>query len=212
VVGPVMPGHLAPARRSAAAWVGHSSRDDAQRFNKFESGEVRAQAIVRTTAERQDGCRRLAGDVEPVGIVVCGRVMVGRGDVGHYERAGRNDDLTQLDVFARHSDEGENDWGITHQLVDRVAGQLGTPAQQCPLVGVVMQEVNRCCQLVAGGVGASSEQSAGQHDKFVVAEAVTVVLGADQVRDQVVGRHDGLLGSWSSRPSRPEARTIRRNS
>jgi hypothetical protein len=120
-------------------------------------------------------------------IVVDGRVAVGCSDVGHHERASGNDHLSQLEVFARHSDEDENDWGITHQLVDRVAGQLATRAQQCPLVGVVMQEVNRCCQLVAGGVGTGGEQRGGQHEKFAVAEAVTVVLGADQVRDQVLG-------------------------
>jgi hypothetical protein len=41
--------------------------------------------------------------------------------------------------------------------------------------------------LVTSGVGTSSEQSGGQHEKFAAAEPVTVVLGADQVRDQVVG-------------------------
>jgi hypothetical protein len=71
-------GRLLALGALAAAWIGHAARHDAQRFDQFESGEVRAQAVVRSTTERQVGCRRLAGDIEPVGIVVHGRIALGR--------------------------------------------------------------------------------------------------------------------------------------
>ena len=87
----------------------------------------------------------------------------------------------QLNVFGRHSSEGESDWNVTHQLVDRTVGELGMHSQQCPLAGVSMQDVNRCRQLVASGVGTGSEQSGGEHEKFIVTEAVAILLGTDQV-------------------------------
>jgi hypothetical protein len=35
--------------------------------------------------------------------------------------------------------------------------------QQCPLVGVVAQDLHRGGQLIAGGVGAGGEQDAREH-------------------------------------------------
>src|SRR5271166_5806155 len=56
-------GHLLPVGAFTAARIGHAARDDAERFDEFESGEVRAQAVVRAAAERHVGRRRLAGDI-----------------------------------------------------------------------------------------------------------------------------------------------------
>ena len=56
-------GELAPVGKSAGARLGHAAGDDAQSFDEFESGQVRAQAVVRAAAERQDRRRQLAADV-----------------------------------------------------------------------------------------------------------------------------------------------------
>jgi hypothetical protein len=51
-------GELLPVGKSAGARIGHTARDDAQGFDEFESGEVRAQAVVRAaTTESTDFVR-----------------------------------------------------------------------------------------------------------------------------------------------------------
>ena len=69
------------------------------------------------------------------------------------------------------------------------AAKLAGVGQQCPLIGVVAQHMRRRPQLQAGGVGASHQQRGNEHAKFVGAEAVTVVLGSDQIGDQVAGQN-----------------------
>ena len=66
-------------------------------------------------------------------------------------------------------------------------------AEQCPLVGVVSEDLHRGSQLIAGGVGARAQQGGSDHEQFGVGEAIAVVLGADQIRNQIVG--EGLAAS-----------------
>lgn len=100
----------------------------------------------------------------------------------------------QLDVFDGFADGAENDWVVTHQLVNCVDGQLRALGEQRPLVGVVGQHLHRRGELVAGGVGAGAEQRRAQHEQFVVGEPVTIVFGSDELRDQVVGQRRTALG------------------
>src|ERR1700694_3293372 len=48
-------GDLLPGCGSAAVWVGHAARDDGQGFGEFDSGEVRAEAVVGAAAEGEHG-------------------------------------------------------------------------------------------------------------------------------------------------------------
>jgi Luciferase-like monooxygenase len=59
-------GDLLPGCGSAAVWVGHAARDDGQGFGEFESGEVRAEAVVHAAAEGEHGRRPVGAPDEIV--------------------------------------------------------------------------------------------------------------------------------------------------
>ena len=82
----------------------------------------------------------------------------------------------------------EGDRRMADELLDGIDRKLRMPAQECPLVGVIAQHVYRRTQLEAGGVGACQQQRGDEHAEFVGAEAIAIVLGADQLGDQVVGQ------------------------
>ena len=143
---------------------------------------------MRAAAEGEHGPWAVAGDVEAVGVVVDVGVAVGGGGVGQDDRAGRDDDPAEFDVFCGHADAGEDDRGVAHGLLHGVGCQFGMFGQQRPLVGMIAEDLHGGAQLIAGGVGSGAEQRGGEHEQFVVGQAVTVVLGANQVGKQVVGQ------------------------
>ena len=57
--------------------------------------------------------------------------------------------------------------------------------EQIPLIRVIAEDVNGSGNLVAGGVGTRHQQAARKHPQFGHAQPVAVVLGADQIGDQV---------------------------
>ena len=118
---------------------------------------------MNAAAEAQHGRRICAGDVEAVGIVVDGRVAVGRGSVGEHERAGGNSDLRELDVFGGLAHGRENDRAMAHELLDGLRCELGMLSQEGPLLGVVAQDLHGGGQLIAGGVGACHQQDFCEH-------------------------------------------------
>ena len=66
--------------------------------------------------------------------------------------------------------------------------------EQLPLVRVIAEDVDGCGHLVAGGVGARHEDAARQHSEFVHVQVVAVVLGANQLGDQVIGGRGAAVG------------------
>src|ERR1700736_4291476 len=113
---------------------------------------MRAQAVVHAAAESEQGRQPVTGDVEAVGVVIDGRVTVGRRRVGEHEDAGGNGDRRKLDVFGGLADRTENTWVIAHELMNGVGGQFGMLAEQRPLAGVFALHLYRCDQLAAGCV------------------------------------------------------------
>ena len=115
------------------------------------------------------------------------RITVGRSGVEDV-RTCRPMTAAHLTTSTDDARGAEGDWGMTHRLLDRVGCQLRMLAQQRPLVGMIAPAPAprrptdggwfRCRR--SGGAAASDEQ-------LVVGEAVAVVFGADQLRDQVVG-------------------------
>ena len=93
-----------------------------------------------------------------------------------------------FDILHRGAQRNEGDRRMADELLDGIDRKLRMPAQECPLVGVITQHVYRRTQLEAGGVGACQKQRGHEHAEFVGAEAIAIVLGADQLGDQVVGQ------------------------
>lgn len=56
-----------------------------------------------------------------------------------------------------------------------------------PLIGVLDQNLYRGGELIAGGVGACGEEPNCELTQLLLAELVAVLLGADQVGEQIVG-------------------------
>ena len=66
--------------------------------------------------------------------------------------------------------------------------------EQLPLVRVIAEDVDGSGHLVAGGVGARHQDAAREHPQFGHAQAVAVVLGADQIGEQVLGGRLAAVG------------------
>ena len=165
-----------------------------QGLGKLQPGQVRAEAVVDAAAEGQDGRRRVAADVEAVGVVVDGRIAVGGKGIDEHHRSGREGDAGEFGVFGDDAQRAAGDRGVAHGLLDGAGRQLGVFGQQRPLVGMVDEDVDGCGELVAGGVGAREQQSGGEHAQFVGVEAVAVVLGPDEVGEQIVGQRVPPVG------------------
>ena len=128
-----------------------------------------------------------AGDVEPVGVVVHGGVAVGCAGVHLHESSCGDEHSGKFDVLTGHPQRADHDGRVPHGLFDGAVGQVGMCTQQGPLVGMLAQHLYRGGDLVAGGVGAGRQQAGREHSQFVGTEPVTVLLGADEVREEIVG-------------------------
>ena len=172
------------------AMRGFSSRrgEDVQRFGDLAPGQVGAQAVVHAAAEGQYRRCSLAGDVDAVRVVVDRRITVGRSGIHHDHRAGGEEVAVELDVLDDQAKGSAGDRRVAHGLLDRAHRQFGVLLEQLPLLRVLAQHVHRGGHLVAGGVGARQQQAAGEHAQFGGVEAIAVVLGANQVGEQVVGQ------------------------
>ena len=69
-----------------------------QRFGELDPGKMRAEAVVDTAAKRQHRGCAFPGDVEPIGVVVGGRITVGCSGIGDDERARRKQHTAGFDV------------------------------------------------------------------------------------------------------------------
>ena len=76
---------------------------------------------------------------------------------------------------------------MAHRFLDGPWGELGMRGNHRPLVGVLAQHLYRRGELIARGVGACGEQSAREQSQFRSRQPVAVLLGADHVREQIVG-------------------------
>ena len=146
------------------------------------------EAVVHAAAERLDRWGAHAADVETVGVVADRGIPVGRPSVDDDYCAGGDFDAGDFDILDCGAQRDEGDRRMADELLDGIDRQLRMPAQECPLVGVIAQHVYRRTQLEAGGVGACQQQRGDEHAEFVGAEAIAIVLGADQLGDQVVGQ------------------------
>ena len=70
----------------------------------------------------------------------------------------------------------------------------GCSPEQLPLIGVLAEHLHRRGHLIAGGVRSRQQQAAREHPQFGGIEAVPVVLGADQVGEQVIGQGVPAMG------------------
>ena len=121
-------------------------------------------------------------------------IAVGRKGIDEHHRCGREEDAGELHLFGHDAQCAAGDRGVAHGLLDGAGRQLGVLGQQRPLVGMVDEDVDGCGELVAGGVGARQQQSGGEHAQFVGVEAVAVVLGPDEVGQQIVGQRVPPVG------------------
>ncbi|KZS68389.1 hypothetical protein A4G27_09550 [Mycobacterium kansasii] len=175
-----------PRDGSAAARVRHQPGHDYQRFGEFDSGQMRTQAVVPSTAEGQHRRRTLPGDVETIGFVVDRGVAIGCRGAGDNARARRDADIVEFDVVDGNPHTAESDWEVTDQLLHRARCQLGMLDQQRPLAGMVGENLHRGGQLITGGVGSGVEQDGDEVDELVASKALAVVFGSDELGSQII--------------------------
>ncbi len=78
--------------------------------------------------------------------------------------------------------------GVAHGLVDGGHRQAGLVPQQLPLIRVIAEDLDGGGDLVACGVGACQQESGDEHAQLFGVESITVVLGTNEVGEQVVGQ------------------------
>jgi hypothetical protein len=174
---------------------GQPAGEDRQRFLQLAAGEGGAQAVVDAGAERQ---LRLAGglarDVEDLGLGEDLGVVVrrrhGRGD----ERAGREQHVLVLDVLTGEAPGAAHGAEVAHRLLDGALGELRLLGQQLPLVRVVGEEGDGAAELVAGRVGAADDDGLDHHHELLGRELVALLLGRDEVGEEIVGRLRATVG------------------
>ena len=183
-----------PRRRPGDSRVTQPGRQHIQCLGDLTPGQVGAQAVVHAAAEGQYRRRAFAGDVDAIGVVVDARIAVGRSGIDQHHRARREDVAVELGVLDHQAQGAARDRRVAHGLLDGVHGQVGIVSQQLPLLGMLAQHLHRSGHLVAGGVGARQQQTAGEHPQFGGVEAIPVVLGVDKVGDQIIGQVVPPLG------------------
>ena len=114
-----------PRCRSRTSRVFQSSRQDIQRFGDLPSGQIGAQAVVHPAAEGQYRRRPLTGDVDTIGIVVDGRIAIGRSGIHQHHGASRKDIATEFDVVDHEAKGPAGDRRVAHGLLHRVHGSSG---------------------------------------------------------------------------------------
>ena len=159
--------------------------------------QVRADAVVDPGAEGQHArAGALGGDVELVGVDA---VAVGVPGGHEHDRAGRERDAAVLD-FGDHDPRGERrDRLVAERLVDRGEREpVRVGAQQLPLIGMGGEQPHGMRELALARVDAADEDVEDEVAQLVVAEPIALLLGRDQVGDQVLARASARRSSISS--------------
>ena len=130
-----------------------------------------------------------ATDVELVGgRAPLRRITVGRRQPRQHEHALRDRLAAELDVLQRDPPRHLHRADVAQQFVDGVDVERRVGAQQLELVGVAHQLEDAGADQVHGGLVAGDEQQRHLVAQLHRRQAVAVLLGGDQRRQQVVGR------------------------
>jgi len=167
--------------------VGHGRGEDRQRLLHLGPGQAGAQAVVGSSAEGEVGLA-LGGDVERLGVVVGGRVVVG----GARREGQHGPDLEavalELEVLGDRT-RGDGDGAPeAHHLLDGGRGETGIGAELGPLLGMLGKHPHAQAELVAGGVVPGEEQGGDHRLDLVVGQTVIGLAGLQEGGHQVVAR------------------------
>ena len=133
-------------------------------------GQVHPEAHVGAEAEGGVGLL-LPVDVEVLGVVPAGLVVVGRADVGDDLGAGRDHRARHLGVDRRVAGGDQQGRLPADGLLDRLGHQLAVVPQGVELVGVGQQPEQEVAGGPVGRLGAGGEQQADEREDLLVARA-----------------------------------------
>src|SRR5262249_30428512 len=137
----------------------------------LDAGEVRAEAVVRTTAEGEVVVR-LALDVEAVRIGKASGVPIGRGEHAPHLRVLRQHLAAELDV-GMQDPPGEDDGTVEAEaLLDRAGDQIGARAELGELAAVSDELAHAVADETDRGLEAGDEETDRLRQELERIEAV----------------------------------------
>ena len=148
---------------------------------------MHAQAHVRPVGERDVG-QGGPEDVERLGVLPTGLVVVGRADVGRDALPGTEGDAADLDLAGRRPVDGEQRRLAAQALLNGLGQQRAVVAHRLELLGMREEQVEQVARRAVGRLGPGRQQQAEEGVDGLVRELLAVHLGRDQVADDVLGR------------------------
>ncbi len=187
---PRMWGSVSPGSRASP---GRRSSTRVQERPRLEPGEMHAQAHVRTVREGDVGDRG-PEDVERLGIVPAGLVVVGRADVRGDALSRADGDARQLHLAGGGAVDRQQRRLAPQPLLDRLGEQGAVGGHGGQLIGMGEQEIEQVARRTVGRLGPGREKESQEGVDRLVGQLLAVHLGRDEVADDVFCRPSPAVG------------------